>query len=136
MLQNFGCILLILFVIGNIICDLQWISQDFVIVLQNTPLPHCHPAMACLPNWCCWIVLTDDVIQHKFLQKWCHFTCLCAWASEGFFPGGGPSGFFKMFFKCWPKVVKFVFCHSKLRKQPFFAEIFKLLHHSDTHACV
>jgi len=52
------------------------------------------------------------------------------------FSKGGASGFFQMFFKCWPKVVKFVFCHSKLRKQPIFAEILKLLPHSDTHDCV
>jgi len=31
-------------------------------------------------------VLPDGVIQHNFPQKWCHFTCLCAWASEGSFP--------------------------------------------------
>jgi len=24
-------------------------------------------------------VLLDGVIQRNFLQKWCHFTCLCAW---------------------------------------------------------
>jgi len=34
-------------------------------------------------------VLPDGVIQHNFSQKWCHFTCLYAWASEGIFPGGG-----------------------------------------------
>jgi len=33
---------------------------------------------------CCQMVC----IQHNFLQKWCTFACLCAWASEGFFPGG------------------------------------------------
>jgi len=33
-----------------------------------------------------------------FLQNWCNFTCLCSWASEGFFPGGGSSGFFQKFF--------------------------------------
>jgi len=36
-----------------------------------------------------------------------------SWASEGFFPGG-------------PKVVKFVFYPSKLKKQPFFANKFKI----------
>jgi len=42
------------------------------------------------------------------------------------FPGGGePLGDFSKIFLWGPKVVKFVFAHSKLRKQPFFAEIFK-----------
>jgi len=50
--------------------------------------------MDCLPNWCCWTVLPNGVIQHNFSQKRCHFTCLCAWASEGIFPGGTTSGFF------------------------------------------
>jgi len=42
-------------------------------------------------------VLPDCVIQHNFSQKWCHFTCLCAWESEGIFPGG-TSEFFQKFF--------------------------------------
>jgi len=35
-------------------------------------------------------------------------------------------GFFQNFSRAGTKVVKFVFPHSKLRKQPFFAEIFKI----------
>jgi len=50
---------------------------------------------------------------------------VCSWASEGFFPGGGTSGFFQNFSKGEPKVVKFVFSHSKLRKQPFLLIISK-----------
>jgi len=112
MLQNFGSILSILFVI--------W--QDFVIVWQNTPCTVCQPAIACLPHCCCWIVLPDVAIQHIILQKWCNFTCLCAWASERFFPGGdfprAACGFSKSFSR-GPKVVKFDFYRLKLRKQHF-----------------
>jgi len=39
---------------------------------------------------------------------------LASWASEVFFPGGGP------------KVVKFVFYPSKLKKQHLFANNFKI----------
>jgi len=46
---------------------------------------------------------------------------LRTWASEGFFPAGGA------------KVVKFVFSHSKLRKQAVFAVIFKIHPPSDAH---
>jgi len=49
---------------------------------------------------------------------------LCAWLSEGFFPGG-PQGDFSKIFPGGEKVVKFGFTHSKLGKQSFFAEIFK-----------
>jgi len=74
------------------------IWQDFVIDWQNTPCTVYHPAMACIPHRCCWTMLLDGIMQHNFLQKWCNFTCLCAWASEGFYPGGGTSGFYQMFF--------------------------------------
>jgi len=70
--------------------------------------------MDCLPRLCCWTVLPDGVIQHNFSQKWCHFTCLCAWASEEIFPGGALVDFSKSFPR-GEKVVKFVFYHSKLR---------------------
>ena len=47
------------------------------------------------------------------------------WASEGFFPG--PVGDFpKNFSRGGPKVVKFGFYPSKLKKQPFFANNFKI----------
>jgi len=43
------------------------------------------------------------------------------------FSRGATSGFFQTFYKGEPKVVKFGFQHSKLRKTTFFAETFKLL---------
>jgi len=49
-LQNFGSILSILFQ------TLFVIWQDFVIGCQNTLCTACHPAMDCLPHWCCWTV--------------------------------------------------------------------------------
>jgi len=63
------------------------------------------------------------------------------WASEEFFPEGVLVDFSKICL--WGlKVVKFVFSHSKLRKQPFFAGIFKIhgeaktpLHPSEAHDC-
>ena len=52
---------------------------------------------------------------------------LLAWASEGFFPGE-PLGDFSNNCLGESKVVKIVFYHqSKLRKQPFFANFFKIL---------
>ena len=47
------------------------------------------------------------------------------WASEGFFKGGGPLGYFCKFFPEGSKVVKFVFYHSKLKRQPVLLKIFK-----------
>jgi len=41
------------------------------------------------------------------------------------FSRGGTRVFFQNFSRGWPKVVKFVYSVSNLRKQPFFAEIFK-----------
>jgi len=115
------------------------IWQDFLIVWQNTPCTVCHPATNCLPHWCCCTVLPDGVIQHNFSQNWCHFTCPCAFympVFSGFtffhwfmltamgvgrnFSKGGTSGFFQKFFYGGPKVVKFGYYHSKLRKQRFF----------------
>jgi len=48
----------------------------------------------------------------------------------------GPLVVFPNRFLGGPKVVKFVSFPSKLRKQPFFAEIFKFLPPSHTHANV
>jgi len=72
----------------NIISNILFVIwQDFAIVWQNTPCTVCHPAMACLPHWCCWAVLPDGEKQHNFFTKMCNFMCLCARALEGFFPG-------------------------------------------------
>jgi len=47
----------------------------------------------------------------------------CPWASEGFFPGGGNSGFLqvvaKRIFQRGPSVMKFHFTNSKLRENIF-----------------
>ena len=51
---------------------------------------------------------------------------LMTWASEGFFPGGAVGDFPQIFFQGRPNVVKFVFYPSKLKKQPFFANNFKI----------
>ena len=49
--------------------------------------------------------------------------------------GGALVDFFKRFSEGGPEVVKFIFYHSKLRKQTF-AEISNSCPPSDTHACV
>jgi len=54
---------------------------------------------------------------------WAFMQCM---ASEGFFPGGFRRGFSQNFFQGGPYEVKFVFCPSKLKKQPFFANNFKI----------
>jgi len=48
------------------------------------------------------------------------------WASKGFFPGGVQYGIFPKIFPGGPKVVKFGFYPWKLKKQPFFANNFKI----------
>jgi len=53
-------------------------------------------------------------LQQKFEQIPCE---TASWASEGFFQGKATSGFFQRFLWGVPKVVKFVFSHSKFRKQ-------------------
>jgi len=45
-------------------------------------------------------------------------------------------GAFQKVFLGGPKVVKFVFYHSKLRKQPFLLKFSNSCPHTDTHACV
>jgi len=45
---------------------------------------------------------------------------------KDFFQGGASRGFPKIFFQGGPKVVKFVFYPSKMKKQPFFANNFKI----------
>ena len=44
-----------------------------------------------------------------------------------FFQWGSNRGFFQIFSRRGSKVLKCVFSHSKLRKQPFFTAIFKIL---------
>ena len=75
----------------------QCIWQDFVFVSQKIRCTVWHPATACLLHWCCWTILRYGVMQHNFLQKWCNFACLCAWASGRFFQGGPLVDFFKSF---------------------------------------
>jgi len=48
----------------------------------------------------------------------------------------GTSGLFQKFFCGGPKVVKFDFYHSKLRKQRFLLKFSNSCPPSDTHACV
>jgi len=51
------------------------------------------------------------------------------------YPGGHLWIFPKVFLR-GPKVVKFVFYHSQLRKQLFLLKILNSCRPSDTHACV
>jgi len=62
---------------------------------------------------------------------------------KDFFQGGASRGFPKIFFQGGPKVVKFGFYPSKMKKQPFFANNFKIqgverspCPPSDTHALI
>jgi len=70
---------------------------------------------------------------HGEFSLWCRnskafckrpFT-LQPWASEEVFSGKATRVFFQNFSKEMPKVVKFVFSHSKLRKQPFLLKFSK-----------
>ena len=67
-----------------------------------------------LPNWRSY---------HSCRRDGCHWggSTVQPWASEGFFPGGDHLGIFPKFFHGGgPKVVKFEFSHSKLRKKLFY----------------
>jgi len=64
------------------------------------------------------------MVERTFLPM-ATILALHPWASEGFFQGRG-GGFFQNFSRGGPKVVKFVFSQSKLRKHPFFAKNFKI----------
>ena len=56
--------------------------------------------------------------------------------SEGTFPGGATGGFFQKFFYGGPKMVKFGFYHSKLRKKHFLLKFSNSCPSSDIHLCV
>ena len=79
MLQNFGSRLFCHHYLQYIICNLARFRNCLEKYTMRSR--SCHPAMACLPYWWCSTVLPDGVMQ-------CSFTCLCAWASEGFFHWG------------------------------------------------
>jgi len=49
-LQNFGCILSALFVMLNIICNLEVNLAGFRTFWQKTLSPVCHLATSCLPH--------------------------------------------------------------------------------------
>ena len=86
-------------------------------------LSHCYGLLTALVLL---TVLPDGVIQQIFSQKCCHFTCLCAWASEGIFPGGTQVDFPKVFLR-GPKSGEICFLALEIKKTVFFAEIFKFL---------
>jgi len=51
---------------------------------------------------------------------------LHSWASEGFYPGGGEVGDFPKIFSRGTKSGEICFYPSKLKKQPFLANNFKI----------
>jgi len=74
--------------------------------------------MDCLPHWCCSTVLADGVIQQFFAKIVSFYMLLCMGVGRNF--SRGPLvDFSNKFFYGGPKMVKFVFYHSKLRKQHF-----------------
>jgi len=106
MLQNFGSILSILFVI--------W--QNFVI------FGRIHRAQSVTLLWLAYtaLVLLNSIARWcnttHFLQKWCNLTCLCAWAPEGYFPGGALVDVSKRFCMGYKSGEIWFSPHSKLRK--------------------
>ena len=71
----------------------------------------------------------------QFFTKIVHFYIFVCMGIGKIFSRGVTSRFFQVFLR-GPKVVKFVFYHSKTKKTAFFAEIFKFVALSGTHACV
>jgi len=81
------------------------------------------------------LVLPDGVIQHNFLQNSVILHACVHGRRKEFFLGE-PLGFFQKFFYGRPKVVKFAFYHSKLRKQRFLLKFANSCPSSDTHMFV
>jgi len=71
----------------------------------------------------------------QFLQKWCNFICLRAWASEGFYPDGALVDFSNSFIG-GAKSGEIRFLPPETKKTVFVTEVFKFLPHSNTHVCV
>ena len=67
--------------------------------------------------WCCWTMMPDGVIQHKFLQK-CVILHSCVHGRRKDFPGGS-SWFFEKFCRRAKKWRNMFFYHLKWRKQHF-----------------
>jgi len=62
----------------------------------------------------------------QFLQYWCNFTCLCAWASEGLFPLEHKWIFPNVFLR-GAKSGDICFLPLETKKTAFFPEVFKFL---------
>ena len=116
-LQNFGSNLLVLFVILNIISNLEVNLAGFRNVWRNTPCPVCHPAMACLPHWCCWKVLPDGVIQHNFYTNGVIYMLVCMGVRR-IFSRGAQLHFSKSFYR-GGQSGEIWFYHSKLENSLF-----------------
>jgi len=110
--------------------------QNFGSILSILFLPYCN--LAGFRNYLaeynvhslspCYGLLTAFVLLNS-IARWCNttqlftkmvsFYMLVCMGVERNFSRGATSGFLQKFFHGEPKVVKFVFCHSKLRKQHF-----------------
>jgi len=95
-------------------------------VWQNTPCIVCHPAVACLPHWCCWTLLPGGVIQHNFYKNGVIWHA-CVHGRRKDFIQGGTSRFFQKFLQRGAKSGEICFLPLETRKTEFFAEIFKFL---------
>jgi len=103
-------------------------------------LTHLQPALKNLTNR--KPRATFSLVGTKCFWKWktfCLQTQLHSWASEGFFPWVPPEEFSKIS-QMRSKVVKFVFSHLKLRKQPFLLKFSNSgggrWSSSDDHDCI
>ena len=94
----------------------------------------------------CYGLLIALVLLNS-VARWCNTTqfftkmvsfhvLVCMGVGGNFSKGGGTSGFFQKFFYGRPKVVKFVFYHSKLRKQHFLLKFSNSCPYSHTHMLV
>jgi len=95
MLQNFGSILSILFVIYSLQFRSEFSRIAYFFGKAVHRLSFCYgllTALVLLNSFAIWCNET------QFFEKWCNFARLCAWASERFFPRGATSGFFQKFF--------------------------------------
>jgi len=114
-LQNFGSILSILFLTYCNLAGFHNCLADYTV----------HSLSPCYGLLTVFVLLSSAARCWNTIQFWCHFTCLCAWASEGIFSRGATSGFYKCFStggqKWWNLVLSLEIENS------IFAEIFKFL---------
>ena len=133
-LQNFGSILSILFLTYYL--QLAVNSAGFRNCLAQYTVHSLSPCYGLLTA----LVLLNSVarwcITTQFFTKMVSFCMVVCMVVGKNFSKRATSGFFQKLFCGKPKVVKFVFYHSKIRKHDFLLKVSNYCPSSDTHMLV